>query len=80
MADQGPISEGDLVPNSLDELFSRNPLNLSDSDVDMIVEALRRQYVAHAEAKRHAVSAGKRTPRSAATKAVPSNISLEDLM
>jgi len=36
-----PLSEPTL--SSLDELFSRDPLSLSDQDIDAIVSALRKQ-------------------------------------
>jgi len=31
----------DISPNSLDELFSRDPLELADADIDKIVAVLR---------------------------------------
>jgi hypothetical protein len=36
-----PITEAD--PNSLAELFSRDPLSLSDADIDKIVAEYRKQ-------------------------------------
>ena len=41
MTDNSPLAEAD--PASLEELFSRDPLKLSDLDIDRIIEAERAQ-------------------------------------
>ena len=39
MSETSPVK--DIEPNSLNELFSRDPLELADQDIDRIVEVLR---------------------------------------
>lgn len=74
-----PLAEA--VPESLDELFSRDPLKLQDSDLDKIIANLRaaRQRWITAEA-----SGAKSAPRAGAKpKPVPHDptkpLDLEDL-
>jgi hypothetical protein len=58
-------------PTSLDELFSRDPLQLADQDLDIIVEELRRQRAAWETGQ-------KAKPRE--TKQTGKNLSLDDLI
>lgn len=51
MTDQGQSPLTEANPASLDELFSRDPLKLSDSDVDQIIEELRRKRMLWAKAE-----------------------------
>lgn len=65
-----------ISPGSLDELFSRDPLQLSDQDIDTIVGKLREQrmdWVAN--------EAQGKTPRAKAAKAGPDvkSMTLDDL-
>lgn len=67
-------------PSSLDELFSRDPLDLGDADLDRIVGELRKSR----ELWRKAEAEGKtRAPRPKADasgpKAGPDQLSLEEL-
>lgn len=41
MSETSPVK--DISPDSLDDLFSRDPLQLADADVDKIVAELRRR-------------------------------------
>lgn len=67
---QSPLAE--VQPQTLGELFSRDPLSLSDQDIDKIVEELRRQRAKWQEAE----ATGR---KSAAKAAAPSHISLADI-
>ena len=62
-ANESPLKEAD--PRSLDELYSADPLSLTDPDVDRIVDNLveKRDLWAAAEAK--AASTGKKKPAKA---------------
>lgn len=52
-------------PASLDELFSRDPLELTDSDVDCIVTKLREDRKRWAAEERESAAAGRRpNPRA----------------
>lgn len=61
----------EFSPNSLDELFSRAPQQISDPEFDTIVEELRRQRAAWETGQ-------KAKPR--ATKASVKGISLDDMI
>lgn len=62
--------------NSLDELFSRDPLSLSDADLDKMIALYRekRAVWAKGEAAKLAAKGAKKTPTAA-----PEKLSLEDL-
>jgi len=74
MPSQIALSESPLAeasPRSLDEFFSRDPLDLSDQDLDVIVAELRRQrkqfLVAEAQPKApRGASKAPKTPASLA--------------
>ncbi len=66
-----PLAEAE--PSSLDELFSRDPLGLSDQDISSIVRELRRQrekWLAEPE---------KKAAKKPASKPVKLDVSLDDL-
>jgi hypothetical protein len=65
-----PLSEAS--PDSLSELFARNPLQLSDQDIGKIVSELRRQR------EKWQVDEGKPKAKKA-SKAVKLDVSLDDL-
>lgn len=75
--EKSPLSEA--RPNSLDDFFSRDPLNLADSDIDTIVAELREQRKIWLAAE---AAGAKRAPKAkggeAKTLADP-NITLGDL-
>ena len=71
MTEPSPLAEASIT--SLDELFSRDPLSLSQQDLAAIVVELRRQRQRYIEAE----AAGKRAPR--AEKVKPQAELLEDL-
>lgn len=59
-----PLAEAD--PKSLDMFFSMDPLDMSNTDIQTIVEELRRQRAQWAENEAKAAATGT-TPRRAAT-------------
>jgi hypothetical protein len=75
---ENPLTEA--KPTSLDELFNRDPLDLADKDIDVIVAEFTRQRRAWVEAE----AAGK-APRAKAAPGGESNrakaakLTLEDL-
>lgn len=71
-----PLAEA--KPESLDELFSRDPLSLSDSDVDQIVDSLRAHRRLWAQEEKSSKKAGTRTNSVGIAKAAK-NLKLEDL-
>jgi hypothetical protein len=64
-----PLAEA--LPTSLQELFDRDPLSLTDDDIDRIVAELR--------AQRSRWEAGQRAGKKAPAQAAPTTLSLEDL-
>lgn len=62
------ITLSEANPQSLDELFSRDPLKLSDADITIIVVELRRQ-------REKWEATGKRSTDPAAKKVVPKSLS-----
>lgn len=64
MSDPSPLAQAD--PASLNELFLRDPLSLSEQDLDQIVAELRAQRARLAQAQ----AAGK-PRRQTKTKAIP---------
>lgn len=68
---ENPLAEAN--PQSLQELFSRDPLLLSRSDLLTISTELRRQRVAWAKAE----ARGQRAPKAPKTQSGP--VDLEDL-
>jgi hypothetical protein len=68
---QNPLREAS--PESLNELFERDPLSLSDSDVESIVQQLRVARSKWAEEEAQKKSAGKKS------KPADANLSLDDL-
>lgn len=71
-----PLAEAS--PESLDELFSRDPLKLQDQDIEAIVKALREQRTRWRAAE---LAGATRAPKAAAPKVKPTkvDISLKDL-
>ena len=71
---QSPLSEAD--PASLNELFARDPLSLSNQEIDQITAALRAQRAkwAQEEATGGAKKAGK-----VANQAVTAKLDVKDL-
>lgn len=74
-----PLAEA--VPESLDELFSRDPLSLTQQDLDKIIANLREARARWAAAE---ASGAKSAPRSAKAAAGPKvaakpGMSLDDL-
>lgn len=63
-------------PKSLDELFSLDPMDLSDSNIDTVVLELRRMRHAFVQAE----ASGKKPPRAAKGRAAPSDLKLDDLL
>lgn len=74
---KSPLSEAD--PSSLDELFARDPLDLTNDDLESIASELRDHrglwIVADEEAKNKKTG----TPRGKATPVPEGGIRLEDL-
>lgn len=65
-----PLAEA--RPTSLDELFSRDPLDLQDQDISIIITELRKQRALWAAAEAQGKT---RAPKGAA----PTNLTLDDL-
>lgn len=63
-----------ISPASLDELFSRDPLQLSDQDIDTIVGKLREQRLDWA-----AKEAQGKAPKAAKPSQAVKNMTLDDL-
>jgi len=74
---QGEALLTQVNPQSLDELFSRDPLDLADAEVDQVVGVLReaRKTWVTAEASGTTRSASAKAPKLAA----PKTLALEDL-
>jgi len=70
MTDQSPLAEAS--PKSLDELFSTDPLKLSDSDVDAIIAELRRKRALWAKSE----AEGRKAPRTKKDEATLEDLSL----
>lgn len=66
--------------DSLSELFSRDPMLLTTTDIDHIIEALREMRKEQMQADAQAQSRGKRTKGKAALPKSPSQMSLEELL
>lgn len=69
---QNPITE--LSPNSLTELFSRDPNDWNDQDLEKIVSALRADRARHQKAEAEGKVKGQKRPGKA-----PAPTSLADL-
>lgn len=79
MDDNLPSPLASVQPTSLDELFSRDPLDLADQDIDVIVAEYRRQREVWAKAE---AAGAKRAPAPPKAKAIPGpkkSVSLGDL-
>ena len=72
-----PLLEAE--PASLTELFARDPLGLSDKDLDVIVAELREQRTRIEAAKRAGVKAPQGSKTPAGPKPKNQDFSLEDL-
>lgn len=73
-----PLTEAN--PQSLDALFSADPLSLSDTDLSTIVEELRKQRLRWAAAEASGSTRAPRAAKAAPTKVPASSIkSLSDL-
>ena len=72
---ENPLKEAD--PNSLTELFARDPLDLADKDIDVIVAEFRRQRALWVQAE----AQGKKptAKKAPAAKTDKKAVSLEDL-
>lgn len=66
---------------SVDDLLNRDPLLLTDEELDTLIKHFRDQRVTFLEAEKTAKAAGKRVvaPKSDSAKAA-ANLSLEDLL
>ena len=73
--EQTPLKEAD--PKSLEDLFDKDPLNLTDADITKIVAELRLNRAAWAAEE--AVKATKPKRAAKAPKASASKLSLDDL-
>ena len=71
-----PLTEA--KPTSIDELFSRDPLSLTDDDVALIVDQLRAHRRLWAAEEKSSKKSGKRTNSVGIAKAAK-NLKLEDL-
>lgn len=71
------LALSEAAPDSLSELFSRDPEKLSEIDLTRMVETLREQRVKWAASDAAGGSRGKAAPRSAPTLSSPASI--EDL-
>lgn len=74
--DESPLAEAN--PLSLNDLFEKDPLSLSDVEIEMIVEAYRSQRAAWAREEKEAKSQGRRPKTSMTAKAVE-GLNLNDL-
>ena len=74
---KSPLSEAD--PASLDELFARDPLELTNDDLDSIASDLRGHRGLWIVADDEAKNKKKGTPRGPSTPVPEGGISLDDL-
>lgn len=74
---QNPLEEAD--PKSLDYYFSMDPIDMKDSDIQVIVEELRRQRATWAENEAKAASGEKAKRAPAAPKAAKASITSMDI-
>jgi len=71
----------EATTSSLDELFSRDPLELSRQDRDQIISELRKRRVQWAQDEAAGKTRASRPKKEEApTQAAPANLSLEDLL
>ena len=71
---QSPLSEAD--PASLNELFARDPLSLSNQEIDQITTALRAQRAKWAQEE---AAVGPKKAGKVANQAVTAKLDLKDL-
>lgn len=74
---KSPLSEAD--PESLDELFARDPLGLTNNDLDAIASELRDHRSLWIVADEDAKNKKKSTPRGESKPVPDGGISLDDL-
>ncbi len=74
---ESPLAEAD--PSIMDELFARDPLELSNDDVDKITEKLRAERVLWENSDQEAKNKKKRTPRGIKRAVPEGGITLDDL-
>lgn len=74
---KSPLSEAN--PESLQELFDRDPLELSKQDITRIVTELRANRHHFVKEETRARKAGKKNPGGAAAKATAKRMTLDDL-
>ena len=84
MAEQAVPPEGnsplaEVSPISLDDLFSRDPLELTDQDIGAIVKELRRQRVNWLQAEASGAKSAKKPKAAGKTQVAPGK-STEDLL
>lgn len=72
-----PLAEAS--PASLDELFSRNPLDLTDGDIERIVVELQRRRVEWVEAEAKGAKRAPKAKSAAVAKAIVGKVDLSDL-
>lgn len=72
-----PLEEVD--PAILDELFARDPMNLTNDDVDMITDKLRTERAVWCKSDEDAKAKKKRTPRGIKRAVPESGLSIDDL-
>ena len=75
---EGPLSELKLDPTEIDKLFQKDPLELSDEEMDLIVEAERRQR-GEFLTKEKTKGKGKSKPKRTISAEEASKKSLKDL-
>lgn len=71
-----PLSN--VEPQSLNDLFEKDPLDLSEQDIELIVAAYRKHRAAWAKEEKDAKAQGRRPKTSVTAKAVE-GMSLKDL-
>ena len=76
-SEKSPLSEAD--PTSLDELFARDPLGLTNEDLDAIASELRDHRGLWVVADEEAKNKKKSTPRGESKPVPKGGISLDDL-
>lgn len=71
-----PLTEAE--PDSLDELMARDPMQLTEQNINVVVTALRKQRISWESEEASAKSKGKR-PSAKAAREAAAKISLENL-
>lgn len=72
-----PLEEVD--PAILDELFARDPMNLTNDDVDMITDKLRGERAVWCKSDENAKAKKERTPRGIKRAVPEGGLSIDDL-